>query len=310
MKGYLVYGSLEGEKNKQFIRMFQEEGGKQGIAFSYVPLEEYQKWEPGDVVLNRTRLWEVSKWFEERHSLVLHDSTVVEIANNKWKTLLFLLDSLERQGISMQWKEKWLPDSLYLSAEENGEYPCILWKDGKEILQNCTWEAFIENHPSLVIKTISGHGGEQVGKISSQNGLREFLRRFPSTGVLIQEEIPCAGRDVRMYILGNQFYQGVLRQGKKDFRSNYSLGGEVSAYQPPEEQYLWMKGMLQGFGNHILGMAGMDFLLGEDGGIYFNELEEMVGCRMLYQTTEKHIVRDYVEWIRCYCSRSIKDNWK
>lgn len=307
-KAYLIYHSWEGEKNKHFIRMFQEEGEQQGISFIYVPCEEYQQWDSGDVVLNRTRLPQVSRWYEEKSCCVLHDSTVVEIANDKWKTLTYLLQSLEQQGISLNWKEKWLPDTIYLSGKREELYPCILWSEGREMLEYHTLDFFMENHSSLVIKTVSGHGGDEVWKVVSRQDIRDFLQHYPSVGVMMQEKISCASRDVRMYILGNQIYQGVLRQGRKDFRSNFSLGGQVSAYEPSEEQHGWMKQVLQGFGNHRLGMAGMDFLLGEDGRFYFNELEEMVGCRMLYQTTKKHIVRDYVTWIGQFMQSGKRDN--
>ena len=59
-----------------------------------------------------------------------------------------------------------------------------------------------------------------------------------------------------------------------------------------------MEQVLLCFGAHILGMAGIDFLLGEDGNLYFNELEEMVGSRMLYKVTNQDIVKDYVHWIK------------
>ncbi len=162
-------------------------------------------------------------------------------------------------------------------------------------------EEFLARHPFPVIKTVSGHGGNQVicaseGKTEGevQREIREFMERFPGEDVILQEKIACRSRDVRMYILGNQMYQGVLRQGKGDFRSNYSLGGEVSVFRPSREQEDWMGQVFQGFGQLPLGMAGMDFLPGEDGKMYFNELEEMVGCRMLYQATDRDIVRDYV----------------
>ena len=44
-------------------------------------------------------------------------------------------------------------------------------------------------------------------------------------------------------------------------------------------------------------MAGLDFIIREDGRLVFNELEEMVGCRMLYANTGKDIVKDYVKWL-------------
>ena len=304
MRAYLIYTPQEGEKNRQFIQMFQEEGKRRGISFSYVPLGEYQKREPVDVVLNRTRLPEVSQWFEERGCTVLHDSTIVEVANNKWKTLVYLLQVLEWGDIAGGLRDQWLPDTLHLPAEgrvegfaDDRQYPCIVWKNGREVLGQETLSAFLARHPFCVIKSVSGHGGRQVERAVSREEIADFAGRFPREDVMLQKEIACDSRDVRMYILGNEIYQGVLRQGCHDFRSNFSLGGEVQAYAPTAEQRALLQRVLQGFGNYRLGMAGMDFLLGEDGRFYFNELEEMAGCRMLYQATDMHIVRDYVEWI-------------
>ena len=102
---------------------------------------------------------------------------------------------------------------------------------------------------------------------------------------MIQEKIASKSRDVRVYIVGNMIYQAVLRQGKEDFRSNFSLGGAVSAYSMNEEEKEWVNAFVKAFSKKTLGMGGIDF-------------EEMVGCRMLYQTTSKDIVKDYVRWIK------------
>ena len=56
--------------------------------------------------------------------------------------------------------------------------------------------------------------------------------------------------------------------------------------------------IVKAFSKRTLGMAGIDFLIDEQERWIFNELEEMVGCRMLYQTTSKDIVKDYVRWIK------------
>lgn len=311
MRAYLIYAPQEGEKNRQFIQMFQEEGKKRGISFSYVPLGEFRQREPVDVVLNRTRLPEVSRWFEERGCRVLHNSTIVEIANHKWKTLLYLLQALECGTSADGRRDKWLPDTLYLPAEGRAEgfksdrpYPCILWKNGREVPKQRTLSAFLECHPFCVVKSVSGHGGHQVERAVSREEIVAFAGRFPGEGVMLQEEIACGSRDVRMYILGNEIYQGVLRRGQGDFRANFSLGGQAEAYVPARGQMEQMQGILQAFGNYRLGMAGMDFLLGEDGRFYFNELEEMAGSRMLYQVTDRHIVRDYVGWIAAHIEQS------
>ncbi len=338
IRAYLIYAPREGERNRAFIRMFQEEGSRQGISFSYVSLEEFRQREMPEVALNRTRLPEISRWYEERGCLALHDSAIVEISNDKWRTLLYLLHQAEHGALPALKGKKWLPDTLHFPRAERGgrfhrmaraegthatalerkindideRYPCIVHKDGEECLQAMSLEDFLERHPCPVMKTVSGHGGKEVASLGGEGQLRRmkgekssvlremetFLEKFPEEDVIMQERIACHNRDVRMYVLGNQMYQGVLRQGREDFRSNYSLGGKVNAFCPSGKQKVWMEQVLQSFGKHTLGMAGLDFLLGEDGNLYFNELEEMVGSRMLYQATDKDIVKDYVNWLK------------
>ena len=65
-----------------------------------------------------------------------------------------------------------------------------------------------------------------------------------------------------------------------------------------EEEKEWVNAFIKAFSKKTLGMAGIDFLIDEQERWIFNELEEMVGCRMLYQTTSKDIVKDYVRWIK------------
>ena len=47
-------------------------------------------------------------------------------------------------------------------------------------------------------------------------------------------------------------------------------------------------------------MAGMDFIVDSAGNLVFNEVEEMVGCRMLYQYTDLDIVKDYIDWLDAF----------
>ena len=44
-------------------------------------------------------------------------------------------------------------------------------------------------------------------------------------------------------------------------------------------------------------MSEWIFLLEKNGCMVFNELEEMVGCRMLYACSDHDIVSDYVGWL-------------
>lgn len=304
-QGYLIYEAWEAKKNERFIQMFQKAGELEGIVFSFVSKEEYQKMPLPDFVLNRTRDAKVSQWYEQKNIAVFHDSLITEIGNHKAKTLSFLEDNLP-ELVKMQ---KWKPESVYLSKEQLLQWIEEFDLSGFNILK-------AHQETGIVIKSVNGHGGSEVALLPvtvskgqnleeallEQNGqdrqkLLTMLETYRGKEVLLQEKIVSKSRDVRVYIVGNTIYQAVLRQGKEDFRSNFSLGGSVSAYSMNEEEKEWVNAFVKAFSKRTLGMAGIDFLIDEQERWIFNELEEMVGCRMLYQTTAKDIVKDYVRWI-------------
>lgn len=308
-KGYLIYEKWEAKRNEGFIRMFQEAGKKEEIDFCFVDKEQYREMPLPDLVLNRSRDAVVSQWYEQQNVAVFHDSLITEIGNHKAKTIRFLEDNLPEDVK----RQKWKPDTIYLSKD------CL--KQWIETIKKREYHGF-EHFMSPkaiqpVIKSVNGHGGSEVSllPICVQKGqnlgdalqeqaehehqrLLAALEMYRGKEVLIQEKIESKSRDVRVYIVGNKIYQAVLRQGKGDFRSNFSLGGSVSAYTMNAKEEAWVNAFLNAFSKRTLGMAGIDFLINEDGRWIFNELEEMVGCRMLYQTTQKDIVKDYVRWLK------------
>ena len=119
--------------------------------------------------------------------------------------------------------------------------------------------------------------------------------------VVFQEKIECHSRDLRVYVLSGEIYCAMLREGKKDFRSNFSLGGSVRemGLTPAQREYVGC--FIKCLPDHSAGMYSIDFLPLSDGRLIFDEVEEMVGCRMLYQYTEHDIVRDYVAYLSEKC---------
>lgn len=273
MKGILIYYPWEAEKNKVFLQMFQEKGRLFDIEFSYCSIEEYENCPLPDFVLNRTRQPAVSRWYQERQIPVFHEEALVRIANDKYATLQYMEEHLP-QDIKNQ---KWCPDSSLFSKEDVELVIC-----GKKALSE-----------NMVIKSLSGHGGSEV--FLSQEPWQKVLK---GQDCILQERIPSRSQDLRIYILGGEIYQGILRSGKDDFRSNYSRGGQVEAYALDSGQKKWIQSFIDAFPPEWLGMLGMDFILTEEGSLIFNEVEEMVGCRMLYQCTGKDIVKDYISWLK------------
>lgn len=288
MTAYMIYEKEEGEKNKGFIEKFQKEGMQYGISFFFVPKEDYKERPLPDFVLNRTRDALVSLWYEERKVRVLHDSTVVELGNDKWKTFSYLKGNGGAEGIFMA-------DTVSLPGFT------------KEKLYEKVFDENWHMGEDLVLKTVDGHGGEEVFLLRKEDlyqsikkmsdDMETAFRTCLKRDCILQERIKSRAEDIRVYILGNQIYHGILRKGGKDFRSNYSLGGRAESYHFSRKEKRVIENCLGAFAGLTLGLAGMDFIVAEDGTLFFNELEEMAGCRMLYAHSEKDIVKDYIRWI-------------
>lgn len=300
MIGYIIYHRLEAQKNQGFIQMFQKEGKQYHIEFRLVCYEEYEKEKLPDFVINRTRDPKVSRWFQNRNVKVFHTEEITLLGNHKGKTIEYL------QKIFSKKEKKWCPLSFYYPKEKAKED----WEkmENKKVDQTLSIYSWLLQK-EFVVKTVDGHGGSEVALIQG-NGktvlealqdteyaqwYREQWKRFQEKDCLIQEKIPSNSQDVRVYVVGNRIYHAMVRQGTKDFRSNFSLGGSACSYQLTLEERLWVNEFIKAFSKAgTLAMVGIDFILSNQGELIFNELEEMVGSRMLYANTSLDIVKDYV----------------
>ncbi|MBP5574703.1 MAG: RimK family alpha-L-glutamate ligase [Bacilli bacterium] len=147
----------------------------------------------------------------------------------------------------------------------------------------------VDSYP-LVMKSRAGHGGSEVFLIKNKE---EASRISNSNNAYIyQKYIPNNG-DVRLYVLDNKVIAAIKRKSDKDFRNNYSLGGRVEPFAPSKEMEdiaIEISKLLKA--DYI----GVDFLLANDG-YFVNEIEDPVGARMLYQTSDIDIIKLFVEYI-------------
>ena len=276
-RAYLIYHKDEAEKNKGFIELFRQAGKRKEIDFSYVSATEYQKASKEkmpELVLNRTRDPGVSLWYEARGIPVHHDSHMVALANHKYKMFRYFEEKLP-EAVR---QHKWCPESRFIP-------------DASKLCSNETFERALADGYG-VIKSVSGHGGSEVFLLESREQWKQVLA---GREVILQEKIECHSRDMRVYVLFGEIYCAMLREGKKDFRSNFSLGGSVRKMELDEWQRAYIESFIKCLPGHEKGMYSIDFLPMDDGSLLFDEVEEMVGCRMLYQHTEYDIVADYME---------------
>lgn len=111
-----------------------------------------------------------------------------------------------------------------------------------------------ENYP-YVVKERFGHGGDQVYLIKNKEDIKDF---FYSNRYIQQPLGDQPGKDLRVYVLNNQIIAGVLRSHPSDFRSNYSLGGNIELYSLSDTEITAVHKILKVL---PLDYGGIDFCL-------------------------------------------------
>ena len=289
---YIIYYDEEAKKNSGFIDMLKSECRKYDIAIEYISFEKVNlmsessfenKFKKIFFVINRTREYKLSLRFEKINVKVFHSSKITELGNNKYKTYCYLKEYFERNKNEPQ--GEWIAHTVLVKAD-----------DLNNVLNDYIGEDY-------VIKSVDGHGGSQVFSLNDDgtkhgsyrknrdNAKNNIYKALQGHDCVLQKRIDSDSNDIRVYIVFGKIYAAVLRHGNDGFKSNFSLGGSVEEYFPDEEQKKNIEKFIEAFGAEQLSMAGIDFILTRDGNLIFNELEEMVGSRMLYNCSKHDIVR-------------------
>lgn len=282
MEAWIVYFRDGAEYNKQYIEFYIEEGKKKGINFRLVLIEDikfgvkdgklFLKHSSMDLNLPdfavvRAIYPLLSKHLELMGIPVYNNSFVSEICNNKAKTYQYLA----KTGIPMV-------DTLF--------YKNYRVKNDLDIPE------------PTVIKAVDGHGGKQVFLVEDYNSYKEkaeeIINGIGSSDVVVQPFTGTRCQDLRVYVIGTEIIAAVLRTSKEGFRANYSLGGDVRLYNLNEDEKRLVRTIINEFN---FGLVGIDFLIGDNGELIFNEIEDVVGSRMLYKCSDINIVELYLEFI-------------
>jgi RimK family alpha-L-glutamate ligase len=258
-----------------------EEGKKLGIEFKLVYVEEldfgvvdnqwHVRYNGKKTMLplfavSRVIYPMLSRQLEYMGVKVFNNSKVADICNDKARTY----QVVAKTGIT-------IVDSLFCKYEHL-----------REKLSRCTGQT--------IVKTVNGHGGQQVFLLDSQNvnEVEEVVQNVDHQDVVIQPLVGSKHQDLRVYVIGRYIIAAVLREAKEGFKSNFSLGGKVSLYELSTKQREIVQEIMDQF---QFGMVGIDFIVGDHDELIFNEIEDVVGARMLYQCTDINLVKLYLEHI-------------
>jgi gamma-F420-2:alpha-L-glutamate ligase len=288
MLGWLLYSKKDVEKNKGYIEFYKEEGRKLDIKIELVIMENlefgiknneyYMLYEKSpiirpDFVISRTIYPLLTKQIETMGIPVFNNSFVSEICNDKAKTYQYVA----KLGIDMV-------DSAFYNGDRI-----------RDVLSNV--------YEPTVIKAVAGHGGSQVFLIDKLGGIgksttveqeEEVVELLEQSDFVVQPLTGTKKEDLRVYVIGKKIIAAILRRAKSGFKSNFSLGGEVMLYNLNEKEVNIINQIIAIFD---FDMVGIDFIIGDNGDLIFNEIEDVVGARMLYQCTDINLVKLYLEYI-------------
>ncbi|MBO5197039.1 MAG: hypothetical protein J6B85_00750 [Lachnospiraceae bacterium] len=266
-KLWLIYREADVEKNSRYIGFYRERSAAYGFetelmladrmefgvrAGKHYLLYDGEALPNPDVAVVRTIYPMLNRQLEAMKIPTFNNSMVSEICNDKARTCQYV----QAAGVLQI-------DTAYYRFDR-----------AEEILDGIY-------RPS-VIKAVAGHGGSQVFYLDRENKteIPSILAALDHSDFIVQPLVGSRHQDLRVYVIGRQIIGAVLRSARSGFKSNFSLGGEVCLYGLSAAETETVNRIIQLFD---FGMVGIDFIIGDQGELIFNEIEDVVGARMLYQ---------------------------
>ncbi|MEG2295412.1 MAG: ATP-grasp domain-containing protein [Oscillospiraceae bacterium] len=276
-KAWLLYDTLDAQKNKHYIPLYFDAFRDKQVELEVIYTErlnfgiknmqfflEYDEKpiNPPNFVISRVISLSLTQHLEYCGVKVYNNHTTAQICNDKQKTYEYICNA----GIQIM-------DSYFIHK---------IVPTG-----SCKF-----NYP-VVVKSTTGRGGTEVFLAANHESFTFAMNELKEKSVVVQKLASDVGKDLRVYVVGKTIIAAILRESTTDFRSNYGLGGKATVYILNEEEIALVNKIINLFD---FAMVGVDFIF-DQGKLIFNEIEDVVGSRMLYANTEINIVSHYVNWI-------------
>lgn len=271
MNWWLVYHSEDALRNKEYIRMYFDKCREKGIKLSLVIAEQFRF-----LITN-----DKNEFFCNGESLPFPDAVI-----NRTRDYVFARQ-LELLGVKVY-------NNSFVTLLGNDKLLAIEYVKqlGIDVMPTCDGACVMQEYP-YIMKTADGHGGTEVFMINNEREDRMQREKLGGRKILLQKPASDLGRDLRVYIVGNRIVAAMLRTSDKDFRSNFCLGGKAMPYRLSGAETDIVKKITDSM---EIGHCGIDFIF-HNNRIVFNELEDVVGSRMLYGQTDVDVVSLYVDYI-------------
>ncbi len=265
-KGWLIYTRFEAQRNDFFVNQLLQNAKKFDIELTLLIKEtlrltneqnglfltcDDKRLPDADFAIVRTNDFLLSFQLEQMGLRVFNNSRTSLIANDKYLTYCFATN------LNIP-----TPDTLLIEKS------------------NENWQNLEQGLFPMIAKPLNQKGGKDVVLLSTYEDFLQQSKSFADKFLL--QKPAKLGLDMRVYVLGKKILLGVKRTSDTDFRSNFCLGGHATVSKPNFQQLEIIDAILK---NLDADYIGIDFLF--DGNkVLLNELEDVVGARMIYTLTD------------------------
>lgn len=266
MKGFIYYEEVDAVRNRWFIDELIKAGAVYDLDME-VRVDDETGLDTAEFVVYRGRDFEVCRRWEQQGLLVVNRSEVNRIANDKLQT--FQLSAL--LGIPA------IPTKVLTAAADIPEFP-------------------------VVVKTTNGHGGKDVHLCETAADVEQTISHYTDERLLVQPFIRHDSSDVRLYVIGDEVVGAVRRMGVTNFKANVALGGTAEQFDAPAPLRDFAERLAKALKSDYM---GVDFIQNSDGVWLLNEIEDPVGARSLYETSELNVAQEVMRHIHKKLSKSL-----
>lgn len=277
MEVWLIYSGSGAEENQDYIQWFIAEAKKQNLQLTLVIREdlligihqnkpaifrENAPVLPPQAAVVRTIDPLLSVHLEQLGTTVFNSAEIARICNHKGLTHHYV-SQLEVPML----------DTFFFTKSELPIQPPL-------------------DYP-FVIKNVHGRGGIEVFYIENASDWVQSKDKLNQQLILQAADVQL-GKDLRVFVIGKEIIASVLRESNFDFRANFTLGGNASLYQLKEQEKKLVQKIISRFN---FDLVGIDFLIGKNGELLFNEIEDIVGSRTLSKLSNINLLEKYTAHI-------------
>lgn len=278
--GWLIYnGGLKSPKYMELNTLYVQAAKKLGITLELIPNNEiycliqhnqtiiktHKATQKPDFVLFLDKDIRLARHLEKLGYRLFNSRAVIENCDDKMLTFQVLADA----GITM-------PKTLFA--------PLVFKGTGTEEVElHFIKKIEAELGYPLVIKEAFGSFGAQVYLIHNREELVAKQKELQDVPHLYQEFIASSkGRDIRLYVVGDQVVASMYRFSETDFRANVSNGASMKPYTPNEA---FCQMAIQATKKLGADFTGVDLLFGPEGEPILCEVNSNAHIKNIYDCT-------------------------